>query len=147
MQKILKKIQSQFHSRCVVCGSSNSRGLGLEFVLSEAGVVEAEFFCDEAYEGYQGVLHGGVVSSLLDGAMTNCIFAHGCSAVTAELNVRFRHPVETGRAATVRAWIERNASPLYVVKAELAQAGEVKATATAKFMDQPKLAMQNCMKG
>jgi acyl-coenzyme A thioesterase PaaI-like protein len=36
------------------------------------------------------MLHGGVISSILDGTMTNCLFAHGTVAVTAELRVRFR---------------------------------------------------------
>jgi len=133
-------MQSQVHANCVVCGSCNERGLGLEFALLEDGGVETAFSCDNAFEGYANVLHGGVISSLLDGAMTNCMFAHGCAAITAELNVRFRHPVVTGQAATVRAWITRSAPPLYVLKAEVLQAGRVKATATGKFMDQPNFA-------
>jgi acyl-coenzyme A thioesterase PaaI-like protein len=98
--------------------------------------VQATFDCTKAYEGYSDVLHGGVVSALLDGAMTNCLFAHGHPGVTAEITVRFRHPVHTGKTATVRAWIERCARPLHVLGAELAQEGEVKATARGKFMEQ-----------
>ncbi len=139
-QARLNKMQSLVHAKCVVCGSSNARGLGLDFMLLKDGVVEADFYCDKDYEGYDNVLHGGVVSALLDGAMTNCMFANGCAAVTAELKVRFRHPVKIGQVATVRAWIERTSPPLYVVKAEVLQNHEVKATATAKFMDQPSLA-------
>ena len=128
----------QMHTNCVVCGPANKRGLGLEFSLSQDGAVEAVFDCDEVFQGYEHVLHGGVVSSLLDGAMTNCLFAQGCCAVTAELNVRFRHPVVTGRDATVRAWVERSTAPLHILKAEVVQEGQVKATASGKFMDQPK---------
>jgi len=112
----------------------------LEFALLEEGSVETAFNCDKAFEGYANVLHGGVISSLLDGAMTSCMFAHGCSSVTAELNVRFRHLVVTGETATVRAWITRSAPPLYILKAEMLQDDQVKATATGKFMDQLNLA-------
>ena len=140
MQTKLMKMQSQVHANCVVCSSSNERGLRLEFALLEEGSVETAFNCDKAFEGYANVLHGGVISSILDGAMTSCMFAHGCSAVTAELNVQFRHPVVAGQAATVRAWITRSAPPLYILKAEVLQDGQVKAMTTGKFMDQPNLA-------
>ena len=140
MQTELMKMQSQVHANCVVCSSSNERGLRLEFALLADGSVQASFDCDKAFEGYANVLHGGVISSLLDGAMTSCMFAHGCPSVTAELNVRFRHPVVTGQTATVRASITRSAPPLYLMEAELLQNGQVKATATGKFMDQPNLA-------
>jgi acyl-CoA thioesterase FadM len=55
--------------------------------------------------------------------------------VTAELTVRFRHPVATERSATVRARLERDRAPLYLLQAELVQDGVVKAAATAKFLE------------
>jgi len=76
-----------------------------------------------------------VISSLLDGAMTNCVFARGHVAVTAELKIRFKHPVVVGPPATVRAWIDRRYRSLYFVAAELAQNGEIKATAEGKFTE------------
>ncbi len=105
----------------------------------EDGSVQARFNCDKVFEGYANVLHGGVVSSLLDGAMTNCLFAHGHPGVTAELTVRFRHPVRTGEAVTVRAWIERCFPHLHVLRAELVQNGQLVATARGKFMDRAQI--------
>ena len=86
------------------------------------------------------MLHGGVVASVLDGAMTSCLFAHGHPGATAELTVRFRHPVRTGGVATVRAWIERCAPPLHMLRAELVQNGQIKATAWGKFIDRARIA-------
>ena len=134
-QDALHEIQAQVHTDCVVCGSANKRGLRLEFRTCEDGSVQARFECERAYEGYANVLHGGVVSTLLDGAMTNCLFAHGHHGVTAELSVRFRRPVRTGLPATVRAWIERLSPRLHVLRAELVQNEEPKATARGKFME------------
>jgi acyl-coenzyme A thioesterase PaaI-like protein len=136
----LVKMRSRVHPHCVVCGCDNRRGLGLEFAVSDDGVVEGSFDCNRTFEGYADILHGGVVSSLLDGAMTHCMFARGRSAVTAELIVRFRHPVTIDHKATIRAWITRDESPLYILKAEVSQEGQIKATATGKFMDPPPLA-------
>jgi len=135
----LRGIQAETHPNCVVCGTANGRGLRLRFRTSEDGSVQASFDCKKAYEGYANILHGGVVSALLDGAMMNCLFAHGHPGVTAELTVRFRHPVRTGTPATVRAWIERCSPPLHVLGAELLQDGQFKATARGKFMEQVRL--------
>lgn len=135
----LAKIRARVHANCMVCSLSSKSGLGLEFMLSENGSVQATFSCDKAFEGYANVLHGGLISCMLDGAMTNCMFAHGYAAVTAELTVRFHHPVVIGEFATVRAWIDRSRSGLHVLKAEVVQNQQVRATAVGKFMEQPLL--------
>ena len=97
----------------------------------------ASFDCRPLLEGYPGVLHGGVISALLDGAMTNCLFAQGRAAVTAELRVRFRHPVATDGTARLRAWIDRSCPPLFVLRAELRQGEQLMATAEGKFVQRP----------
>jgi uncharacterized protein (TIGR00369 family) len=125
------------HPFCLVCSQSNPLGLGLKFELQADGSVSAEFISHAALEGYSGLLHGGVIAAMLDGAMTNCLFAHGWQAVTGELTVRYRHPVPVGEVVTLRAWIAESFRPLHVLHAELLQEGCVKATATAKFMERP----------
>ena len=62
--------RARLHPRCVVCGDEQAHGLGLTFVPSADGRgVEAVFDCRGRVEGYAGLVHGGVVSMLLDGAM------------------------------------------------------------------------------
>jgi len=111
----------------------------LEFDIADDGSVTAAFQCDEAFEGYPGMLHGGVISSILDGAMGNCMFACGQATVTVEMTTRFRHPVATGQDATVSARITRFSHPMYFLEAEIVQDGKLKATAKGKYYDQPKL--------
>jgi acyl-coenzyme A thioesterase PaaI-like protein len=123
------------HPACFVCGGTNQRGLRLRYLACDGNGVQAELGCDASLEGYGGRLHGGVITAALDGAMTHCLFALGRKAVTAELIVRFRHPVTTGRPATVRARLERDLGPLYLLQAELVQDGVVKAVASAKFLE------------
>lgn len=131
----------QTHPGCFVCGPANGHGLGLEFRLCEGGVVEASFACQGAFEGYPATLHGGIICTLLDGAMTNCLFAHGHAALTAELKVRFRHPVATERTACVRAWIASSLRPLHELAAELLQDERVMATAQGRFLETSALGM------
>jgi acyl-coenzyme A thioesterase PaaI-like protein len=123
------------HPGCVVCGATNERGLRLRYVPGDVNGVQAELDCDGSLEGYGGRLHGGVIAAALDGAMTHCLFALGRTAVTAELTVRFKLPVATGQPASVRAWLERDLGPLYLLQAEVVQDGVVKATASAKFLE------------
>jgi uncharacterized protein (TIGR00369 family) len=129
-----EKLRAQTHANCVVCGPENPNGLQLDFQVLGEGEVGAAFEFGPAFEGYAQMLHGGVISSILDGAMTHCLFAHGTVAVTAELKVRFRHPVKLGIPGQVRARRERHLGALHIVKAEITQEGQIRATATAKFM-------------
>ena len=132
----LERIRQHIHPHCVVCGPDNLAGLHLNFVALPDGSVQADFDCRRLFEGYPNTLHGGVICSLLDGAMTNCLFAHGRAALTAEMNVRFKRPVATECAATVRAWVTASCHSLYYMAADLRQDGQVMTTATAKFMEQ-----------
>ena len=106
-QTRLKTVRTQAHPYCVVCSQSNPLGLGLEFTVHDDGSVSASLHGHFALEGFQGCLHGGMIASLLDGAMTNCLFAQGLVAMTAELKVRYRKPVLIGQEMTIRAWITR----------------------------------------
>jgi uncharacterized protein (TIGR00369 family) len=135
MQSRLENVRHEVHPACVSCSPAAPLGLGLKFVVREDGGVEASFPCREAYQGYSGLLHGGVTSMLLDAAMTNCLFSLGKAAVTARLIVRFAFPVAVDSSAVVRAWLRDASPPLFVLEAELVQNGRVAATATAKFID------------
>jgi len=136
-----REIRKRIHPNCVVCSEQNGQGLKLDFSISDDGVVSADFIFDKVFEGYPGMLHGGILSAILDGAITNCLFAHDWIAVTADSHVRFRHLVATDQAARVQAWITLSRPPIYDVKAEIIQDGQVKITTTGRFIEQPQLRM------
>ena len=131
----LKATRVRVHPRCVVCSSTNPMGLGQEFALQPDGSVESTFAGSEMFEGYSGLLHGGVTAALLDGAMTNCLFAHGIEALTAELTVRYREPVAVRGKITTSARLVESHGRLHLLRAELRQDGRVKATALGKFVE------------
>lgn len=131
----MQRLHAATHPHCVVCGADNPWGLQVDFRPTADGGVEAHFDCARIFEGYSHRIHGGVIAALLDGAMTNCLFAHGRVAFTAELTVRYRHPVMTDRRATVRAWIRESSNRLHRVRAELLQDGQLLAIATARFLE------------
>lgn len=130
-----KQIRATHHPDCVVCSPDNAKGLAIAFHVADDRSVEAAFDCKAMLQGYPAMLHGGVVSTLLDGAMTNCLFAHGHISVTVELNVRFRHPVTTLGTVQIRAWLVSSNCPVHAMAAELIQNNQVKATAKARFFE------------
>jgi uncharacterized protein (TIGR00369 family) len=131
----LDAMQREHHPGCIACGNGAGAALGLDFRLADDGSVESAFDCVARLQGYPDRLHGGVVCALLDGAMTNCLFAHGLAAVTAELKVRFREPAVLGVTAVVRARITQQLPPLFRLSAEVVQQGRVVAAGEGAFVD------------
>lgn len=131
-------LHSAEHGGCCVCGTLDALGLGLVFQTQDDRTIVGTFHCEPRLQSYQGILHGGVISTVLDAAMTHALFAAGVVGVTAELTVRFLAPVRLGCAATVRAALVRScAHGLHLLEAHLEQDGKPVARATARFLERP----------
>lgn len=127
--------QSAQHAGCIVCGAGNPAGLRLQFAPTDDRGVATRFTGGAELEGYPGLLHGGIICALVDGAMTNCLFARGVTAVTAELTVRYLEGVPIGREVEVVAGCLRTRGHLFVLQAEIRLEGRPVVRATGKFMD------------
>jgi uncharacterized protein (TIGR00369 family) len=96
-------------SMCYVCGLDNPIGLKLSFYDTEDGAVTATFLPRLEHQGYPGVLHGGVISSLLDETLGRLTISAGCWLVTARLSLSFHRPVPLGQKLTlIGRIVERN---------------------------------------
>jgi ubiquinone/menaquinone biosynthesis C-methylase UbiE/acyl-coenzyme A thioesterase PaaI-like protein len=122
------------HPHCLVCGADNPHGLHLEFAVQPDRSVHATFRGGAAYQGYPDAIHGGLLATLLDAAMTNCLFSRGISAVTARLNVRYASPARWYRPCEIAAWLERTARDVRYLSAEVRQDGRVVARASGTFI-------------
>lgn len=127
------------HSECVLCGQFNSDGMKLDFLVHPDQSVSATIDTPEKLTGYKGRLHGGILSAFLDSAMTNCLAAQEIIAVTAEMTIRYKQPVQVGQPLTIRAWPEKITSLICYMKSEIIQNGMVKVAGKAKFMEQKDL--------
>ena len=85
-------------------------------------------------QGYDGILHGGIIAALLDASMTHCLFHLGIEAVTGTLDVRFIKPVPCDATLTVRANLTDSHPPLFKLKSVLMWDRHIMARAQAKFM-------------
>lgn len=134
----LAACRDQWHAACAACGTKAADSLGLVFALSADGSVEAVFQNGPRHQGYDGMQHGGVTATLLDSAMTNCLFARRVAAVTGQLTVRYRRPVTIGEPCIVRARLERSLGPCHYLTGQLLQRGQVAAVAKGTFMELKK---------
>jgi uncharacterized protein (TIGR00369 family) len=116
----------------MVCGVGNS--LGLTFQADDDFGVFAEFDASPLWQGYEGVLHGGMICTLLDSAMTHCLFQQGVEAMTAELQVRFIKPVLCTEKLQLKAVLKSKQRNLFHLYAELGCYGEVLAKGEARFL-------------
>lgn len=123
------------HGACVMCGDDNPCSLRIAFEPDETGSVEAGFTPKAHLQGFEGFLHGGVTAALLDSAMTNCLFHCGVRAMTADLRVRYPHPVPIGGELRVKAWMTGAHVPLYYMKAEITAGERILAWAQATFCE------------
>ena len=62
--------------KCFACGPNNPIGLKLDFQFSGDSYV-AKFTPSAQYQGYDGITHGGIVSTLLDEAMAKLVWVKG----------------------------------------------------------------------
>lgn len=123
------------HAACMVCGEGGAGipAFGLRFVPDQVGGVQATFRTAGHYQGYRGILQGGVISTLLDAAMVHCLFAHGVTAVTAEMTVRFLREVPVDCDIRVGATLIGERHGVFQVVANLSRAGTRCAVAKGKF--------------
>ena len=92
----LRPLDHTAQNRCFGCGQANPSGLRLEFFLAGDGSVVSLPTVPETFEGPRGFLHGGIVATLLDEAMSKSVRVKGFTAMTRHLEVEYLRPVPSG---------------------------------------------------
>lgn len=92
IEKTMKQANSNY---CYVCGRNNPFGLHLEFYESGPGEVTVNYVVPEHFQGYPGMVHGGVVAAMLDEITGRCHMGGDPPRFmfTARLDVRYRKNV------------------------------------------------------
>jgi len=98
---------------CFVCGDENECGLKARFFVCEDGSVETEYTVEERFIGYAGVLHGGILASLLDEVMIKAILKDGTLAVTAGMELKFKKPIMVGQTIKLSGKVTAHKGRLY----------------------------------
>jgi uncharacterized protein (TIGR00369 family) len=126
---------------CFVCGPANGRGLQAHFEIDpQARTASSRLVLPDWVQGWQGVVHGGILSTLLDEACVHAGRTVGPHPVTAELTVRFRRPVPVGAEVRVRGEVVEVRRRVLQVRAglEVGQESYAEAEARVVLIAQPK---------
>lgn len=120
---------------CFGCGKNNPMGLHLHFRTDENGCYTS-FVPQPVHQSYDGRMHGGLISTLLDETMGNYPYMYEHKvAYTARLEVRFRQPVRIGERIHVITKVKRRKGQLLEMTGQvIREDGTVAAEADGKLM-------------
>ena len=85
---------------CFICGLENPVGLKLKIYEVEPGIIETIYTAPEHFQSYPGVLHGGIVATILDEISGRAHMGDPSQPrfmFTAKLEVKYRKNVPIGR--------------------------------------------------
>ncbi len=116
---------------CFACGMKNPDGLQIVWKI-EGFTTTAEFTPDKKYQGWKGILHGGIIATLLDEAMTRLAWVTCGGALTAEMTVRYVKPAEIGKLLSIRGEIVNQRRKIIEMKAEIHSENQLIAHSTGK---------------
>jgi uncharacterized protein (TIGR00369 family) len=134
----MKEEKFETYGNCFVCGAKNPGGLRLSFDIDkEKQTLQTTFIPRPVYQGYDGIVHGGIISTLLDEAMAKLSYELGYDAVTASLEVRFKKPAPILEPLKIFGEITEVNQRLVRAKAKITKGdGTVLATGTSTLLRQ-----------
>lgn len=128
---------ARLNPACVVCGAKNPTGLHIHF-QERSDQVCADWIPSTGWESFQGTIHGGIISAVLDEAMSKAVIAREWEALTADLRVRFRGRVTPGERMHLCGWVTSKQRRKIVAEASLKTvAGDERAHAWGTFLVVP----------
>lgn len=127
-------------NRCFGCGPANACGLRLEFYLAPDGSVVSLPVVSAAFDGHPGYLHGGIIATLLDEAMSKAVRTTGKLSMTRKMETEYLRPVPSGVPLRIEGRVLRTEERKTWAEARILDADEkLLAHANGLFIEvQPK---------
>ncbi len=127
------------YGNCFVCGKNNPNGLRLHFQIDkEKQTLQTTFSAGATFQGWDGIVHGGIISTLLDEAMAKLVYELGYEAVTASLEIKFKKPAPILEPLHVYGEITEVSKRLIRAKAFVAKGdGTILATGNSTLLKHP----------
>ena len=114
----LRDVDLDNYTMCFACGRDNPIGLKLK-LQRDGEVVRTEFMPEEQHQGWPGIVHGGIINTILDEAMAYVPFLQGINCVTAKMEVRLKNAAYVGQRLFISSRITRKTRKLVEAKAEI----------------------------
>jgi uncharacterized protein (TIGR00369 family) len=120
---------------CFACGELNEIGLHLQLRL-EPGHCTTELALPRQFEGWEGVIHGGILCTILDEVMAWSLVAQDNWGVTARMSVDFKKPATVGRRVRAEGWMVEDRRRIHRTAGRIvdAETGDELVTAQATYV-------------
>ena len=112
-------------------------GIGLTFKVDGDNVISL-WNGSKEFESYGGIVHGGILATILDDAMVHLLFAHGIITRTGQIELRYKNSVRSSEPVEIRASVKKGHRPLFFLEATIRQNGILCVAANAKLMEAGK---------
>ena len=124
--------------RCFACGELNEHGLHLVLHTDATGC-RTEVTLDSRFQGWEGVVHGGILSTILDEVMGWSVIGRGTWGVTARMTVDFKRPVMVGRRVRAEGEVTSESRRIFRTAARIVdgESGEILATGEGTYLAAP----------
>jgi uncharacterized protein (TIGR00369 family) len=123
-------------NRCFGCGEANLSGLRLEFLLATDGSVVSLPSIPDTFEGHPGYLHGGIIATLLDEAMSKAVRARGLTSMTRHMEIEFLRPVPSCAPLRIEGRVIRSEARKHWTEAKILNAqGAILAESKGLFVE------------
>jgi len=120
---------------CFVCGTHNDIGLHADITTGQDNTAYTKLVIPKNFQGWQDIVHGGIISTLLDEVSIYACRNISQKGVTAEITVKFKKPVPTETEIELRSKVVEIKRRLLLVEAELLVGGIVHASAETKIFN------------
>ncbi|MFC2166254.1 PaaI family thioesterase [Acidobacteriota bacterium] len=135
------------YPNCFICGKDNPIGLKVTFEKKD-GKARGEYTPSRNFEGYKDVLHGGIISALLDEVMVYAVFSQGHLCVTTHMEVKFRKAAKINEKLLIEGNIVDDRGKLILTEGKiLNQEGDIVATGKGKFFKTEGKLREELLKG
>ena len=123
------------YTNCFVCGKSNPIGLNIVF-FKDQDKVKAEFIPESKHQGFKGIVHGGILFSILDEIMgRTAVVTKGVMTMTVEINIKYRKKALVGEKIIFTARMTKDLGRMIEAQAEArSEDGALLTEAKGKFI-------------
>jgi len=129
--KCMHSLRAEHHAECVF--NKNDLFADIEFTFQK-DVLCGEWVFDSDCQGYNGMVHGGILATIVDASMAQCLMGFGVVGYTTDLHFKYRKPVALHTPTRIRTRIDSvTVGLLYHLSSEILQEKKCAVTASGKF--------------
>lgn len=127
-------LSPRYYSNCFGCGADNPSGLRLELEL-QGDQLTTEFMPERQHEGWPGIVHGGVIATILYEIMENWAYLNGITSMMRSMETSLIAPARIGEVIRAVSWLNEREGRELSVAGRLTAVNRTIAEGTASLVE------------